>query len=42
MGVIWGDFIEEQERLTRGLGMRSSLMYFLRSLGARRRARVRS
>ena len=42
MGVIWGDFIEEQERLTRGVGIRSSLMYFLRSLGGRLRARARS
>jgi len=41
MGVIWGDFIEEQERLARGIGIRSRLMYFLRGLGDRLQARVR-
>jgi hypothetical protein len=41
MGVIWGEGPEPHRCPTRGLGMYSCLLYFLRSLGGRLQARVR-
>jgi len=41
MGVIWGAGMEEDDRLAPGVGICSSLRYFLRSLGGRLRALMR-
>lgn len=41
MGVIWGEGREPHRCPTRGLGICSCLLYFLRSLGGRLQALVR-